>query len=237
MAITELVQLASTWAGDDPPPAAQIEPKIDGWRATWLRGVDGEPRLYTGRGGGRIHGVGHIEHRCRLMEQAAGRELVIDGEFQVGGSLARTKHWCETGWKQGGEAGQLFVFDVLNEYDWRHGGGIVPQQDRSVRVETLMATAAKLQAEEWDWRPGTYGSDQNARPLRRLPRKHVYSAREVVDEVQQIWAMGGEGIVIKDITAPYVRKRSRHWQKVTREGRKWMERWGIEEPLSVTSNG
>lgn len=236
MAMTELVQLASTWIGDDPPAAAQLEPKIDGWRAVWMRGLDGEPHLYTGRGGGRINGVEHIEHRCKLMEQAAGKPLVLDGEFQVDGTLAATKKWCESGWKQGGEAGEFFMFDILNAYDWGHGGGFMPQQDRSLRLGELLASAERLLDDEWEWRPGSFGADHKTRPLRVLPRKLVFSAQEVVDEVLTLWSMGAEGAVVKDIVAPYQRKRTKNWQKVTREGRKWMDLWGIEYPLPVTSN-
>ncbi|MDS7278876.1 hypothetical protein NXG15_29670, partial [Klebsiella pneumoniae] len=89
------------------------------------------------RQGRTIEGAGHILYRLSLMERAAGRPMVFDGEFQVGGSLAATKAWCEGGWRRGREAGTLHLFDCLPMADWRAGGDDTPLYARKARLQDL----------------------------------------------------------------------------------------------------
>lgn len=126
----QLCQLASGWKGPLPDGGALVEQKIDGFRALYFRGHDGQPKLWT-RGGHRIEGVTHILHRLGQIEQSVGQALFIDGEFQVDGTLDATKRWCERGWKVGGEAGQFFAFDCMPEAEWRAGGTDRPVVERN----------------------------------------------------------------------------------------------------------
>lgn len=220
-----ITQLAREWDGKHPPAGAMLEEKRDGWRAIYLRGVEGIPRLFT-RGGVTIEGTGHIRHRIALMERAAGERLVVDGEFQVGSTLRETKAWCEAGWKQGGEAGTFYAFDCLTQAEWKAGGSDVPLYQRKARLVELWHAAEALVRDEWDWRPGSRGSDQDSQPVRVLPHVHAFTRQEVVDLVAGIWSCGGEGAVIKDMTAPYRRNRSKDWMKV---GRPWQQKLGWKE--------
>jgi ATP-dependent DNA ligase len=216
--MTGLVQLLADWKGTLPPGGAICEAKIDGWRAARFPGIDGKNRLWT-RGGFEIHGAAHILHHLARMEREAGEALFFDGEFQVGGSLAATKHWCETGWKLGGEAGTLYLFDAMPLSQWRSGGTPIPLYQRKAWLKELVAACA---GDEWEWREGSRGRDEGATPVVLIGDEWVNSAQDVLAAACRIWATDGEGVVIKDANAPYRRERSQVWQKVKRENQhKW----------------
>ncbi|QZP06772.1 hypothetical protein [Caenibius sp. WL] len=217
----QLCQLAQDWRGDLPAGGAMIEPKIDGWRALYFRGIDGQPRLWT-RGGHPIEGVGHILHRCRLMESMAGHPLFIDGEFQVDGSLAATKAWCERGWRFGGEAGLFHMFDVMPHSEWIAGGTDRPLHERKAMLADLARQVEEDPSLSWEWRPGSHGRDGEASPLIIMPDSWAFDAGDVLDAANRIWAAGGEGCMIKDADSPYQRNRCGSWRKVKAENQhKW----------------
>jgi ATP-dependent DNA ligase len=170
-----------------------------------------------------IEGAGHISHRIALMEQAAGCQLVIDGEFQVGGTLKTTKAWCEANWKEGGEAGTLFAFDCITQAEWKAGGSDVPLHKRKARLVALWHAAQALATDEWDWRPRSRGSDTDTQPVRVLPHVQVFIRQDVIELAHRVWGFGGEGLMIKDIVGGYQRNRSRDWLKV-KQGQAWQQR-------------
>ena len=213
-----LVQLLSDWRGIVPQGGAWSERKHDGWRAARFPGIDGKVRLWT-RNGFVIEGAGHILHQLERMEREAGEPLFFDGEFVVDGSLAATKHWCETGWKLGGEAGLFHVFDVLPLSEWRKGGGSAPLYQRKAMLRALMGATDEP---EWEWRPGSRGRDEGGLSVALVEDSWATDAADVVNEARRVWAAGGEGLVLKDPEAPYQRTRSQAWQKVKMENQhKW----------------
>lgn len=217
--MTSLCHLASDWRGDLPPGGAMVEQKIDGFRCLWFRGIDGKPRLWT-RQGHPIEGCDHIAHRLALFEEAAGGPLFIDGELQVDGSLAATKHWVETGWKHGGEKGVYHAFDVLADADWRAGGGDVPLYQR----KAWLAALADQVGDPWEWRARSHGRDDPT-AVRIIPDEWTESMADVIDLARRVWAVEGEGVVVKDALAPYRRKRSGAWAKVKQcNQHKWSRR-------------
>lgn len=220
-----LCQLASTWRGHDPPAGALIEQKVDGWRAVWMHNLEGLPRLFT-RTGVLIEGTGHIQHRLEAMERAAGMPMVFDGEIQVGTTLQETKAWCELGHKQGGEAGTFYVFDCMSYDDWKAGGSDTPLIQRKMRLTGLWHAGEKLLSEDWDWRPGSRGRDADSHPVRVLPHAMAWERADIVRAAVHVWNSGGEGVMLKELDAPYQRNRSKTWLKV---GRPWQDRLGWKE--------
>lgn len=213
---TELCQLASTWAGSLPPGGLAFEEKRNGWRALFMRNHAGEPCLFT-RGGMRIEGADHIIHRCRLLERVAGQPLVIDGEFQVDGSLEATKRWCEAGWRRGGEAGVLHAFDIVPMVNWVRGEWEWPWHRRKAWLVSLSRQVDADPGLSWEWRPGSRGADDGRDAVRVLPDGWVFTLPDVLDEARRVWGRDGEGLVLKDPIAPYQRKRSDAWLKVRRD--------------------
>lgn len=215
------VQLAADWRGAIPEGGLMAEQKFDGWRAARFPGVDGQVRLWT-RNGMTIEGAGHILYRLDLMERAAGVPMMFDGEFQVDGTLAATKAWCERGWKAGGESGVLHLFDAMPLADWRRGGCDVPLYQRKARLIDLARAVDEDPALSWEYRPGSRGDERWRTSVHVVPDDWCMTARDVIDAARRIWAAGGEGCMIKDAMAPYQRRRSDAWQKVKQENQhKW----------------
>lgn len=212
----DLCHLFNHWDGKTiPNGGAMISQKIDGWRCLYFRGLDGKPGLWT-RNGFPIEGAGHILHRLALMERAAGFPLFVDGEFQVDGTLLATKTWCESGWKGGGEAGQLFSFDCMPLADWKSGRCDTPLAERAAMLKDLLAASYTL-SDDWEWREGRRG-DEPATPISVIENTLAKTPIEVCNTALQVWDQGGEGIVVKDPQSPYIRGRSNHWMKVKKAG-------------------
>jgi ATP-dependent DNA ligase len=196
-----------------------MEQKVDGYRAVCLPDHMGRKRLFT-RGGHTIESTAHILYRLAQMERAAGCPMVFDGEFQVAGTLNATKRWAESGWKMGGEAGQLFLFDAMPLADWERGRCDVPLVERKALLARL---AAESEAHGWEWRPGSKGRDDALPPVVVLEDSWAFDAADVVAEVRRVWAAGGEGVMAKYAEAPYVRSRNGAWLKVKGENaHRWM---------------
>lgn len=205
------------WNKRDVPEAGfMVEEKRDGWRAGYWRGRDGEAKLWT-KNGHEIHGVGHILHKLSIMERIVGEPMFFDGEFMVGDTLAATKAWCESGHKQGGENGTLHLFDCMPESDWRAGGCDMPLIERKARLRTLHDAADATLSGDWAWRAGTKGKEPDT-PTAIIPHDWTMAACGVMMLAEQVWARGGEGLVVKDPASAYRRGRNDGWCKVKRSG-------------------
>jgi ATP-dependent DNA ligase len=213
MMMAELVQLAGTWDFRTVQIGGMMaETKIDGFRAAYLRDWRGVPGLYT-RNGQHIEGVGHIVHRLKLMEQCAGAQMFFDGEFQIEGRLSATKHWVERGWKSGEEAGTFHLFDGFPAAEWATGGTDTPLYQRKQTLADLVA-AADAHPVSWEWREGTRGKEPSEPAVTLLADEWVNDAAEALSLARRVWAVGDEGLMLKDAESPYRRNRSQHWLKV-----------------------
>jgi ATP-dependent DNA ligase len=209
----ELVQLASVWDFRTIPSGGMMaETKIDGWRAAYLRNWRGEAGLYT-RNGHEIHGVGHILHKLAMLERAAGEPMFFDGEFQVRVCLSATKHWCERGWKGGGEAGTFHLFDAMPLSQWKRGGSDTPLYRRKASLVEIMA-AADAMPEAWEWREGPRGREPEEPAVVLLKDEWVANAFDALALARRAWAAKLEGLVLKYAESPYQRKRAPWWMKV-----------------------
>ena len=220
MTWSHLCQLVPDWRGTLPEGGALASVKVDGFRATYFRGVDAVPRLWT-RQGMPLPGAAHVFARVQAMEREAGCKLFVDGEIQVGGALAATKAWFETGHKAGGNKGHFHAFDMLTQAEWQAGGSARPYWQRKEALDQLAAATAPIPAGAfegaipacWEWPPGSKGRIEPD-PLSVVPDEWAFDADDVLDMVQRVWAAGGEGIVLKLPESPYQRKRSSDWMKI-----------------------
>jgi len=219
--MTGLCQLAADWAGQLPLGGVMAEEKFDGFRCMYFSGITGVSRLWT-RQGTPINGCDHILHQCKLMEQAAGQPMFIEGELLVNGTLEATKRWVETDWRFGGESGVLHAFDAMPFAAWKDGGTDQPFYERKAFLQQIADRAVNDPDLNWTWRPGSRGRDEGATPVVLIEDEWCASPREVMDLARRVWAEGGEGLVLKDAMAPYRRNRNDAWMKVKADNQhKW----------------
>lgn len=212
----EICQLVGNYRGALPDGDWFAMAKIDGWRCLHFAGVDGRKGLWS-RNGVPLHGTGHILHKLHLMEQIAGEPMFFDGEITIGDSLATTKHWLETGWKGGGEAGTMHLFDCLTQTEWEQGGTDRPLFERLRQLSDLCAKLADLPL-SWEWRQGTRGKEPPEPHITPLSWEYVPNHVAVMDMANRVWSKDGEGIVLKRADSGYIRDRSNEWLKVKRNG-------------------
>ncbi len=219
-----LVQLASEWSGTL-PPFCIAELKHDGFRGYFGRDYDGKPGLFS-RNGYHLPGTEHIIHELKAWERHAGEPMFFDGEFVVdrgGDTLASTKAWCERDHKLGGTAGKLFLFDGFPRRFWIEGRCPTPLIERKARLAEIAAKVAADEAHRWEWRAGSRGDGQDASPVELVDHFDAFTPDCIVRGATRVWQRGGEGLVVKDASAPYVLGRNRAWLKV---GRPWQSKLG-----------
>jgi len=184
----QLCQLASDWRGKLQPGNWLAQQKVDGVRALWINGD-----LVT-REGVSIGGTDHIRRELRELERAAGARLFVDGEFQVDGNLAATmRHFNQRG--RYGDAGTLFVFDVLPHNQWLANASEKPLTARLMQLQRLVDVT----------QPKT---------IRMIPSGPVANEADVTRLAEAMWRADLEGLVVKRADARYERRRSKEWRKV-----------------------
>lgn len=223
-----LAQLASDWRGDLPPEGIMCERKFNGWRALYFQGIDGQTRLWS-RNGVPLSGADHVFDRLAQMEAVAGEPIFIDGEIVVtptdgtSDTLAATKHWFETGWKRGGNAGVFHAFDMLTFTEWQAGGTATPLIERKARLKALFDASEPVD-DGWTWTAGSRGAETPI-AVSLVEDTWAFDARDVMTLANCEWAIGNEGLVLKDPLSPYQRNRNAAWLKVKAENaHKWNRR-------------
>ena len=212
---SSLCQLAGRWSGAMPEGGMMSEVKVDGWRCLFFPGIDGNTGLWT-RNGMPLRGAGHIHERLMQIEAALGGPHMIDGEIQVDGTLAATKTHCEAGWRLG-DAGVFHAFDAVPLADWQAGRCDTSLYERKAALQRAIEATAPC-ADAWEWAAGSRGAGHGVDPVLYHHDAWLFDAADVHAEAQRVWGTGGEGLMLKDPMAPYVRARSDSWLKVKRAG-------------------
>lgn len=206
----ELCQLAGDWRGGLPNHGAWVEEKLDGVRACWIGG-----ELLT-REGIPIGGIDHIAYRLRSIEKAAGHGIFFDGEFIAPGGYRATLRHIGQGLRAP-EQGTLHLFDATPSGEWAQGGSDRPLYERKAMLRAWVPMAADP-ARDWTWRPGTHGKEPDGLALSIVSDIWCATQAEVERLANEIWARGGEGVMLKDAESPYRRNRSAAWLKYKRAG-------------------
>lgn len=206
----ELVQLAGEWRGGLPDGGAMVEEKRDGVRAHYIGGT-----LRT-REGIEIGGVGHILHRLAGIERAYGQPLMFDGEFIAPGGYQATLRHIGQGLRAP-EGGTLHLFDILHAEEWRENDCDRPLYERKAMLTSLV----RIQCDDddgWTWRAGTHGKEPDGPAVAIIPDVWCATQAEVEQMAAEIWARGGEGVMLKDAESIYRRERSNAWRKYKKMG-------------------
>lgn len=171
---------------------AQFQRKLDGMRAvavidTYKGTVD-----FVSREGRPINTLDHLADILRekldLFSHYEHNPIMLDGEA-TSGSFNDTVSQVKR--KKGKAEDAVFnIFDIFYEH-----GNDDTQAARSALVAGIVA--------------------QYAHPAIGLVESHqVDSHEDIVRRVGEIWAAGGEGGMVKDLSMPYRRKRGFHWMKI-----------------------
>ena len=178
----------------------QIEVKLDGVRVITI--IQGDKVEMFSRNGKQFHNFEHIiaEIKEVLKEKPAPYDIVLDGEVMSANfqDLMKQVHR-----KSGGNAEDavLHLFDTIPLADFKQGGWDKPQSFRSLItkhwVEENQDVLKHVQALEWE--------DVDL-DTPEGEKRFVELNKTAVDG-------GYEGVMIKDVEAPYECKRTHAWLK------------------------
>lgn len=182
----EIVMLAGVWGSAPLPAGWDAEEKIDGIRAARIDGV-----LYS-REGVPLD-IPHVAAELARLERRFGEPMMFDGEYQEPGGYLDTLAWLSSRGKRAA-AGTFHLFDAVPLEQWR----------RDVCDEPLTARRHFIRRALGDWQPDR---------VRVVDARPVQSRGNVEAIAAEIWARGGEGVVLKDGASLYRRGRSPAWLK------------------------
>lgn len=184
----ELCQLAATAKVLALGPDWVMEEKHDGVRLLWKGGA-----LLT-REGEPATFAEHLRPDFERLERRCGQPMFFDSEYTEASGF----HATLAAVGRGEGAGVAHVFACLPLDAWQAGKGGGPDLVRRHFLEAAFG----------EWEPDG---------LRLVVREPATSAPRVEEAARAIWARGGEGLMLKNRQAPYVRGRTSAWLKVKRK--------------------
>jgi ATP-dependent DNA ligase len=178
---------AAHWTAETHPKHAIAQPKIDGIRALYL-----QHRIVT-REAQPFNAALHCLPALVRLEERFGQAMVFDGEYQERGGYEAT----QSAFRRGEGEGIFWLFDAVPYAEWKVDRFTMSLEKRLAITEAIMPADEPF--------------------LAFLPPVDVHLARDVLALVEQAWAAGAEGLVIKSALDPYFRGRSRGWLKLKRD--------------------
>ena len=192
----------------------QIEVKLDGVRVLTVVRTDGRIDMFS-RNGKEFHNFGHIAEEIRkvVSYNPPPYDLVLDGEVMSASFQDLMKQVHRKSDVAASDA-VLHLFDFIPLEDFQKGVWKKPQSTRSLMVQAWVskhvAFLQHVQALEWETVDLSTPEGE---------KRFVELNKAAVDG-------GYEGVMIKDVDAPYECKRSHSWLKA---------KPFIEVTLSITS--
>ncbi len=178
----------------------QIEIKLDGVRVLTI--IRGDKVEMFSRNGKQFHNFGHIisEIEGVIKDNPAPYDLVLDGEVMSANFQDLMKQVHRKDGKQSEDA-VLHLFDMCPLTDFKKGIWDKPQSFRSAAtkawVEQHQDTLKHVQALQWE----------------NVDLSTTKGQNRFVDLNKQAVNGGYEGVMIKDVNAPYECKRTHSWLK------------------------
>jgi len=178
----------------------QIEIKLDGVRVLTI--IRGKKVEMFSRNGKQFHNFGHIiaEIEEVLKDNQAPYDLVLDGEVMSANFQDLMKQVHRKDGKQSTDA-VLHLFDICPLDDFKKGGWDKPQSFRSAATKAWVEQHASIlkHVQALDWEEVDLSTTEGQ-------ERFVGLNKAAVDG-------GYEGVMIKDIDAPYECKRTHAWLK------------------------
>ena len=174
---------------DDVVYPIRVEPKLDGLRCVAVK-HGGEVTMFT-RNGNVLETLPRIKS---ALEKAPWDDFVLDGEA-LGADWNESASVVMSHKKGKDDSGMIFhVFDALHFSDWRDQRSDLGIKDRVDLVAELV---------------GQVGS-----PVFQVPGRLVNNKEELLKAYMTDTDAGYEGIMLKDLDAPYLFKRSSNIRKM-----------------------
>lgn len=211
--------MLGTLFGDVPPhkiawPCIVTE-KLDGIRRVLVK-ENGVCRFYS-RSGHEDTGLVEIAEEAKYLPD----NFVYDGELLAIGNfkdcIAQRQATNSIANSKGRKTGLTFnVFDMVPVDDFYAGVCKLRAIDRKIRLgATLMDESIQYLDERWVQLINAFGIYEDLQFIKAVPILGlVKSLDEVTPIVEQIWARGGEGVMLNTIEGPYEVKRSKCLLKV-----------------------
>ncbi len=171
-----------------------LQPKFDGMRLLGST-TDG---LLRSRNGKVIEGFDLIEEELRSLPSG----YLIDGELLSGakGKKDFNRLMTQAFRKSSGKQGVLYAFDIISEEEFNGRALLSPQAHRLLELDTMLKTHTQFNIKEV-----TRSVVMKADNIEPLVIEKIYN--DCLDQ-------GYEGLIVKDLWAPYQLKRSYAWQKI-----------------------
>ena len=182
--------LAEKWDGKPIRFPVRVDPKIDGMRCLVV--VDeGKASAYTREG----NALPQVQFICDQILSACNKEqsVVFDGEL-FAETWGQTLRLTKTESDIDRSALKYNCFDIMTMAEWESGVGLTLPKDRASLLRELSLPNVEV-----------------------LQHKIVYSMEELMQFYDECLEKGFEGIMIKDLEAVYVCRRSKAWIKLKPE--------------------
>lgn len=211
--------MLGTLFGDVPPhkigwPCIVTE-KLDGIRRVMVK-ENGVCRFYS-RSGHEDTGLVEIAEEAKCLPD----NFMYDGELLAVGNfkdcIAQRQATNSIANSKGRKTGLTFnIFDMVPIDDFYSGVCKQRAIDRKIRLgATLGDDGVRYLDERWVQLLLAFGSDAYLKHIKPVPILGlVKSLDEVTPIVEQIWARGGEGVMLNTVDGPYEVKRSKCLLKV-----------------------
>ena len=192
-----------------------VTEKLDGVRRVLVK-ENGVCRFYS-RSGHEDTGLVEILEEAKYLPD----NFVYDGELLAKGtfkdSIAQRQATNSLANLKGTKTGLNFnIFDMVPVQDFYAGCCKIPARERKIRLAaTLKDDNLSLIDDNWLTRQLAFGIDEELQHITAVPiLGTVKSLAEATPIVEEIWARGGEGIMLNTESGPYEIKRSKHLLKV-----------------------
>jgi DNA ligase 1 len=176
-----------------------LEPKLDGVRALLIVDADAKAATIYSRNGKILENFGHITRGIEDNIELFERSIVIDGEV-VSSSFQELMKQVHRKSDADAEDARLMAFDIVPLSEFIAGKSTMGQRRRSNLLRSMKATLDKV-------------GGIDIIPQKEVDLDTAVGEMEFKQYNKEAIDAGFEGIMIKDVDAPYVCKRHVAWLK------------------------
>ena len=177
-----------------------LEPKLDGVRVITVINAENKTVSMYSRNGKALENFGHITTAIEANIELFERSIILDGEMVSSSFQALMKQVHRKSDVQSEDA-RLMLFDIIPLSEFQRGESVLGQRRRSNLLRGMKAVFDKV-------------GSIDVIPQKEVDLESYVGELEFKQYNKDAIEAGFEGIMIKDIDAPYECKRSVSWLKM-----------------------